>query len=206
MARNLSTTKDSNDRCHRPRSPRDKVFALPSGELKSVLKWLDTAVLHVANVFHFLGIFRHGSGLGKDVRLHVSGKLQPSVRGAIGAGFLAVLAYFTFDLVSRLSLHSASGNRCSEARNRWNPVIVFFLFGLWHVASGTFVIWGLYHGVFVVGRTRLGQAGFSLHILPTCRRRESFSDCSLREFEDGDGSFGISVDLELRRHRLALQP
>ena len=49
------------------------------------------------------------------------------------------------------------GNRCSEPRNYFNLVIVFFLCGLWHGASWTFVIWGLYHGIFLVlERTRFG--------------------------------------------------
>jgi alginate O-acetyltransferase complex protein AlgI len=40
-----------------------------------------------------------------------------------------------------------------------NLVIVFFLCGLWHGASWTFVIWGLYHGLFLVlERTRFGRA------------------------------------------------
>ena len=34
---------------------------------------------------------------------------------------------------------------------------MFFLCGLWHGASWTFVVWGLYHGVFLVlERTRFG--------------------------------------------------
>src|SRR6476620_258205 len=42
------------------------------------------------------------------------------------------------------------GNRVSPWRNYLNLVIVFFLCGLWHGASWTFVIWGLYHGVFLI--------------------------------------------------------
>jgi alginate O-acetyltransferase complex protein AlgI len=50
------------------------------------------------------------------------------------------------------------GNRCSEPRNYLNLIIVFFLCGLWHGASWTFVVWGLYHGFFLVlERTRFGS-------------------------------------------------
>ena len=42
-------------------------------------------------------------------------------------------------------------------RNHLNLVIVFFLCGLWHGASWTFVIWGIYNGFFLVlERTRFG--------------------------------------------------
>src|SRR5690349_22707305 len=42
------------------------------------------------------------------------------------------------------------GNRVSSARTYVNLVAVFFLCGLWHGASWTFVVWGLYHGAFLV--------------------------------------------------------
>jgi alginate O-acetyltransferase complex protein AlgI len=50
------------------------------------------------------------------------------------------------------------GNRVSEGRNYLNLLTVFFLCGLWHGASWTFVMWGLYHGIFLVlERTRFGM-------------------------------------------------
>ena len=39
-----------------------------------------------------------------------------------------------------------------------NLLIVFFATGLWHGAGATFIIWGLYHGLFlVVERMGLGK-------------------------------------------------
>lgn len=48
------------------------------------------------------------------------------------------------------------GNRKSETRTFLNLYIVFFLTGLWHGASWTFVVWGLLHGSFMV----LERVGF----------------------------------------------
>jgi alginate O-acetyltransferase complex protein AlgI len=42
------------------------------------------------------------------------------------------------------------GNRVSIYRQYFNLILVFFLCGLWHGASWNFVIWGLFHGVFLV--------------------------------------------------------
>ena len=57
------------------------------------------------------------------------------------------------------------GNRCGQARLCFNMLIVFFLCGLWHGASWTFVLWGLYHGLFLAAERLLGgrrqEAGFS---------------------------------------------
>ena len=49
------------------------------------------------------------------------------------------------------------GNRGSERRHYANLIPVFALCGLWHGASWVFVLWGLYHGLFLVlERTRFG--------------------------------------------------
>lgn len=42
------------------------------------------------------------------------------------------------------------GNRKGKIRTGVNKIIVFFLTGLWHGASWTFVIWGLVHGLFIM--------------------------------------------------------
>ena len=42
------------------------------------------------------------------------------------------------------------GNRCSQKRQLLNLATVWLLTGLWHGASWSFVLWGLYHGAFVV--------------------------------------------------------
>ena len=42
------------------------------------------------------------------------------------------------------------GNRCSKSRMYFNLWVVFLLSGLWHGASWNFVIWGAYHGFWLV--------------------------------------------------------
>ena len=42
------------------------------------------------------------------------------------------------------------GNRKGKARTYLNKMIVFFCTGLWHGASWTFVLWGIYHGLFLL--------------------------------------------------------
>jgi alginate O-acetyltransferase complex protein AlgI len=41
------------------------------------------------------------------------------------------------------------GNRRGKPREALNKFVVFFLTGFWHGASWTFIIWGLFHGVFI---------------------------------------------------------
>lgn len=42
------------------------------------------------------------------------------------------------------------GNRVATGRLYFNLILVFFLSGLWHGASWNFVIWGIYHGLWLV--------------------------------------------------------
>jgi len=39
------------------------------------------------------------------------------------------------------------GNRCSKVRKNINLLVTFFVSGLWHGASFTFIVWGLLHGI-----------------------------------------------------------
>ena len=42
------------------------------------------------------------------------------------------------------------GSRVGKFRIYFNLIIVFFITGLWHGASWSFVVWGLYHGFFLI--------------------------------------------------------
>ncbi|KUG28946.1 putative poly(beta-d-mannuronate) o-acetylase [hydrocarbon metagenome] len=51
------------------------------------------------------------------------------------------------------------GGRVGPLAVQRNLLVVFLVCGLWHGANWTFVVWGLYHGVFLVlERTRFGRA------------------------------------------------
>ena len=45
---------------------------------------------------------------------------------------------------------SLGGNRISESRTYLNLWVVFMLSGFWHGASWNFLVWGCYHGIFIV--------------------------------------------------------
>ena len=48
------------------------------------------------------------------------------------------------------------GNRHGPLREHLNLIAVFFLCGLWHGASWTFIAWGLYHGALLVAERAFG--------------------------------------------------
>lgn len=57
------------------------------------------------------------------------------------------------------------GNRKGTGRTYFNLWIVFLLSGLWHGASWNFVIWGAYHGLFLVIERRWFHSGRGRHPL-----------------------------------------
>lgn len=49
------------------------------------------------------------------------------------------------------------GNRVSKGRIYFNLIFVFFISGFWHGANWNFIVWGLFHGLFLI----IERAGFS---------------------------------------------
>jgi len=62
--------------------------------------------------------------------------------------------------------HPLGGTRRGPARTALNIMIVWTLFGLWHGAAWTFVIWGLYNGIIQVVYREMTRRGWTLPEFP----------------------------------------
>ena len=138
--------------------PADQIFKLSNGELTPALAWFATLCYMVQIYFDFSGYSDMAVGLGKMfgftfIENFDHPYVSQSVKEFWRRWHISLSGWFRDYLYIPLG-----GNRCSESRNMLNLVIVFFLCGLWHGASWTFVVWGLYHGIFLVlERTRFGS-------------------------------------------------
>ena len=138
--------------------PADQIFALPAGELSPALAWFGTLCYTVQIYFDFSGYSDMAVGLGKMFGFQFLENfdhpyVSQSVREFWRRWHISLSGWFRDYLYIPLG-----GNRCSEPRNYFNLLVVFFLCGLWHGASWTFVAWGLFHGLFLVlERTRFGS-------------------------------------------------
>jgi alginate O-acetyltransferase complex protein AlgI len=139
--------------------PADQIFALSTTELSPGLVWFGTLCYTVQIYFDFSGYSDMAVGLGKMFGFQFLENfdfpyISQSIKEFWRRWHISLSSWFRDYLYIPLG-----GNRCSERRNYLNLVLVFFLCGLWHGASWTFVIWGLYHGIFLVlERTGFGSA------------------------------------------------
>ena len=67
------------------------------------------------------------------------------------------------------------GSRVSQAVTVRNLMIIFLLVGAWHGAAWTFVLWGLYNGLLLVGERLSGVARLPDHRLAAPRRVVTFA-------------------------------
>ena len=139
--------------------PADQIFALPASELSAGTAWFGVLCYTIQIYFDFSGYSDMAVGLGKMFGFEFLENFNfpytaQSIRDFWRRWHISLSTWFRDYVYIPLG-----GNRVSENRNRLNLVAVFFLCGLWHGASWTFVAWGFYHGFFLVlERTGLGTA------------------------------------------------
>ncbi|MHC4506509.1 MAG: MBOAT family O-acyltransferase, partial [Planctomycetota bacterium] len=131
---------------------------VPLGHLTPALAWLGVVCYTVQIYFDFSGYSDMAIGLGRMLGFRFLENfnypyVSRSVREFWKRWHISLSTWFRDFLYVPLG-----GSRRTPARTHVNLVAVFLLCGLWHGASWTFAIWGLYHGVFLVAeRTRFGR-------------------------------------------------
>jgi alginate O-acetyltransferase complex protein AlgI len=138
--------------------PADHIFSLPASQLSTADAWLGIVCYTLQIYFDFSGYSDMAVGLGKMFGFSFLENFNfpyatQSIRDFWRRWHISLSTWFRDYLYFPLG-----GNRVSEARTCMNLVIVFFLCGLWHGASLTFIVWGLYHGLFLLlERTSIGS-------------------------------------------------
>jgi len=130
--------------------PADEIFALAPEAIGPGLAWLGIVCYTLQIYFDFSGYSDMAIGLGRMFGFRFLENFDyPYVSRSIAEFWrrwhISLSSWFRDYLYIPLG-----GNRVSPARTYSNLVTVFFLCGLWHGASWSFVVWGLYHGVFLV--------------------------------------------------------
>lgn len=127
----------------------DMVFNSPN-EFGAISYWLGITCYTLQIYFDFSGYSDMAIGLGKmfgydfleNFNLpYISTSIQEFWR----RWHISLSSWFRDYLYIPLG-----GNRKGEIRTYVNLFIVFFVTGFWHGASWNFIVWGLYHGFFII--------------------------------------------------------
>jgi alginate O-acetyltransferase complex protein AlgI len=127
----------------------DSVFVLPAAALDIRSAWMGAVCYTLQIYFDFSGYSDMAIGLGKCFGFSFLENfnypyISSSVRDFWRRWHISLSSWFRDYLYIPLG-----GNRKGAGRRALNRCIVFFCTGLWHGASWTFVIWGLWHGFFI---------------------------------------------------------
>ena len=143
----------------------DKIFAIPSEHLTFSLSWLGIICYTLQIYFDFSGYSDMAIGLGRMFGFEFLENfnypyISESIREFWKRWHISLTSWFRDYLYIPLG-----GNRHGSLRTYTNLIIVFFITGLWHGASWTFIFWGLWHGFFLmIERTKIGKNLESLWI------------------------------------------
>lgn len=138
--------------------PADQIFGLPASELTPAVAWWGLLCYSLQIYFDFSGYSDMAVGLGKMFGFKFLENfnfpyIARSIQDFWRRWHISLSSWFRDYLYIPLG-----GNRLGENRTYLNLLTVFLLCGLWHGASWTFVLWGLYHGLFLIlERTRFGD-------------------------------------------------
>ncbi|MDX9839936.1 MAG: MBOAT family O-acyltransferase [Desulfobulbus sp.] len=128
----------------------DYLFSLPPETLPATLAWTGAVAFMLQIYFDFSGYSDMAIGLGRMFGFHFLENfnypyIARSIREFWRRWHISLSTWFRDYLYIPLG-----GNRHGAARTGANLLLVFLLCGLWHGASWTFLIWGVYHGFFLV--------------------------------------------------------
>ncbi len=148
--------------------PADGIFALPASHLPAPYAWLGIVCYTLQIYFDFSGYSDMAIGLGRMFGFRFPENFRwpyiaDSVQEFWRRWHISLSSWFRDYLYVPLG-----GNRVAPWKVYRNLWTVFFLCGLWHGASWNFVIWGLFHGTFLV-LERLGLARLLKRAAPSVR-------------------------------------
>ncbi len=128
----------------------DHAFELQHNELSTSVAWLGIACYSFQIFFDFSGYSDMAIGLGKMFGFTFKENFNypyyaTSIKEFWRRWHISLSTWFRDYLYIPLG-----GNRRGVARTYMNLLIVFFLTGLWHGASWNFIVWGLFHGAFLI--------------------------------------------------------
>ena len=129
----------------------DRIFALPVHDAGSISLWMATIAYSFQIYFDFSGYSDMAIGIGKMIGFRFPENFNnPYTSGSITEFWKRW--HMTLGAWMKDYLYIPLGGNRVNTRSRlyFNLIVVFLISGLWHGASWNFVLWGAYHGLFLI--------------------------------------------------------
>ncbi|MCL4117477.1 UNVERIFIED_CONTAM: hypothetical protein GTU68_062949 [Idotea baltica] len=128
----------------------DGIFNLPVQDISPLIGWVGVFAFGFQVYFDFSGYSDMAIGLGKMFGFNFPQNfnypyIAKSIQEFWRRWHITLSSWFKDYLYISLG-----GNRKGVFRTYLNLFAVFFLMGLWHGASWNYILWGCYHGLFIV--------------------------------------------------------
>lgn len=128
----------------------DYVFNCGATNINILAAWIGAIAYLMQIYYDFSGYSDMAIGLGKMFGFHFKENFEhPYISSTIQEFWrrwhISLSSWFKDYVYIPLG-----GNRKGKVRTVLNRLIVFFLTGLWHGANWTFILWGLFHGFFLL--------------------------------------------------------
>jgi alginate O-acetyltransferase complex protein AlgI len=128
----------------------DQVYGLAPSEINIAVAWLGAITYALQIYFDFSGYSDMAIGMahmfGFDLKENFNYPyMANSIKDFWRKWHISLSTWFKEYLYVPLG-----GNRKGMRRTAINLIIVFFCTGLWHGAQWTFVVWGFFHGLFIM--------------------------------------------------------
>lgn len=128
----------------------DYIMGVPSGQMGTLTAWLAVILYTLQIYYDYSGYSDMAIGLGRIFGFYYEENfnypyLSSSITEFWRRWHISLSTWFRDYLYIPLG-----GNRKGLGRTCVNLFIVFLATGLWHGASMTFIIWGIYHGIFIL--------------------------------------------------------
>ncbi len=136
-----------------------KIFEIPGSEITMPLAWVGLIFYGLHLYFDFSGYSDMAIGLGRMFGFRLLENFNyPYISSSVTEFWvrwhISLSSWFRDYLYIPLG-----GNKKGAFRTYLNLMLVFVLCGLWHGAAGVFLVFGLYHGGFLIlERVGLGRA------------------------------------------------
>lgn len=128
----------------------DEIFHLPASQLSMSLAWVGVLCFAAQIYFDFAGYSDMAIGLSQTFGFRLKENFRQPYTAINFTDFWRRWHISLSTWIRNYLYIPLGGNRHSFVRTYFNLCLCFFLSGLWHGASWTFVIWGLYHGAMLI--------------------------------------------------------